>query len=109
VDSLQKLQVPSSKLQGRTKFQIPTSTEYLILDVSLELGTWHLAFHFLRIEQKISSNSFASRYNFRASCASCGSEATIIRRKNFVSFASFTHRPIVFRKSFVDTASLPSQ
>jgi len=32
----------------------------LMLGVSLELGAWGLELHFLRIELRISSNSFAS-------------------------------------------------
>src|SRR5712664_4260180 len=44
---------------------------------------------------KIKCSSLASRYRARASSVNCGSDATTMRRKNFVSLASFTQRPIM--------------
>src|SRR5208283_312008 len=70
---------------------------------------WHLSFvivHELRqILQKIRCNSLASPQSTRASDLRFSSAVAIMRRKTFVSRASFLHVPILFLKSFLDTPS----
>src|SRR6266513_347475 len=62
-----------------------------------------------KIFEKIKCSSFASCQRSRASSLRVGSAVAAIRRKNFVSFASFLQVPILLMNSFLDTASSASQ
>src|SRR2546428_4695842 len=59
--------------------------------------------------ERMRISSVASRYKMRASSVKSPSEATIIRKKNRVSFASLMQRLALFRKSFFETQSFASQ
>ena len=111
---IKKLQAPSSNIQRSSKLQSPIPTLRcpfwsLVLGASLELGCWSLDGSFPKDAGKNQMQFLRLAINWRASSASLGSDAAIIRRKNFVSFASLTQRPMVFLKSFFETPSFPSQ
>src|SRR5439155_15334756 len=80
--------------------------------ISFDLCVSSLFRHFslvLQILEKIRFSSLASIQSFRASALSSGTARTIIRRKCFVSRASFRHVPMFLRNSFFDTASSASK
>src|ERR1051325_10514906 len=80
---------------------------YLGIWVLGYLGTW--VFHFRYIAQKIRCSAFASSQSTRTSGFRLSSAVATMRRKNFVSFASFLQEPMRFLKSLRDTASSASQ
>src|ERR1041385_2254832 len=67
------------------------------------------AFHFRYNEQKIKWSCFASIHSLRASGFRSSSAVATMRRKNFVSLASFLQVPMLFLKSFRETPSSASQ
>src|SRR5882724_8054384 len=67
-----------------------------------------LRYLLLQIFEKIRCSSFASSHRVRAWGFNSGIARAIIRRKCFVSRASLRQVPILFRNSFLETASSAS-
>src|SRR6266480_1075540 len=91
---------PSSNHQAITKVFSSFRFDHYF---GLRHSGFGLSYLFLQILEKIRFSSLASVQSFRASGLSFGTARTIIRRKCFVSRASFRHVPMFLRNSFFDT------
>src|SRR5205085_11115925 len=99
-------EVPNSEIRKKSEFRNPNRAcagcEPLVLHPRKVHG-------FLQIEPKIKLSSLASCQSTRALSFRFGSAVTIIPSQYFVSFDSFRQVPMLFLKSFFETASSASQ